>query len=1106
MVEAAISGSALIVLLLIIRALFRTHLTNRFRAALWAVALVRLLLPFSLAPSPISLMNALPSAAENPRPYIAQPAQDYSLPSAPVHTPEAENGTPAAVTPAGESVAPPAGESTGSPAVEATNSPAAAVTREDPVTGSDPEAAASSAAVSGGAAEEPSVSGEAAVSADTRVSAPPAAEEESAARRPDTRTLLTALYTAGCVIAGCYFVFINVSCARSLRRRRKFLFRHGSLAVYEAEGLRSPCIFGLPHPAIYVTPEVAADEKALRHVLAHESAHYRRGDHVWALLRALCLVLYWWDPIVYIGAAVSKADCELACDEIAIKRLGEAERYSYGLTLVGLVSPKRRAGDLLSAATTMTGSRRNIRERVEMIVKKPKNAAISLVAVLLIVTLTAACAFTGAETNSGFTPGIYVLDGSGSGVPQLVLKDDGSFELDLGLGEDYIATGEYTVDGSAVSLLGSGGTNYSLEFREGALVFLSAASDTMRYYPQPRSSRTVDDGATFSLLASLELTSECAGDYYADITGGDRNLAAFCPVLSLDEYGRFSLSRGALLPEPIEGSYTSSADGALTLVSNSGESFTFGAEGGGLVFDAGESARDLFLRGALEFERAEGSGGATVSVRYDNEIMCGFFEMPENVYGSLAGKYGWTDIAASRLLYKYDAYNDGGLSVYMANDSLSAVYVSYTKGNNVEIPLRGDYEIYSASGSAIDEDNAAIAVFRVTDHDFLTDIYFTDDGGLTWESAPRQPPSTYVGSASLYGNVIAGFASTDVGYVCIQNADGYFPALYLTFNGGRSWIEPENVPHAILIEDADSMSFTGIEGLTEAGYLSLYATSARGEEIWESVYTFNTEGRCCAMSSPVPVLVELMDGEEHTAYLDWDGVRDTVSYSAADSVGQLIINGTDYSDALTEYGGSMLPYAKIVDMDTEDGLLEIALGYKDEYGSEYTVLARYDDGALSFITGTMPGVEPLRYEEIGPDSLTFYIHGGGAIGTEPLDLLNGSWKHSQHYELVDFDSDTVIVPSYQELFLISDDGYRGAGPVATLADLPAYSLPVTESEQTTLPAGTDLIFYSTDNKSWASAIAPDGEMYWFQFSDFRHIEDASGNSLYIRDAFSGLEN
>ncbi len=50
-------------------------------------------------------------------------------------------------------------------------------------------------------------------------------------------------------------------------------------------------------------------------------------------LRSVCLAVYWFDPLVWIAAAVSKADGELACDEAAIQALGEGERIPYGKTL-----------------------------------------------------------------------------------------------------------------------------------------------------------------------------------------------------------------------------------------------------------------------------------------------------------------------------------------------------------------------------------------------------------------------------------------------------------------------------------------------------------------------------------------------------------------------------------------------------------------------------------------------------------------------------------------------------------------------------------------------------------------------------------------------------
>ena len=1014
MVEAAISGSALILLLLAVRAVFKKHLTSRFRCTLWALALLRLLLPIPLMPSPFSLMNALPQPAAAP---AQVPSYVYVSPSA----------LPA------------------------------------PTEGSA-EAAASSAPAPGGTPP--------AFESAPAVSEAPAEGSAAAAVGPDThgapawgvREALKAAWAAGSVCVGGWFLFINLSCARTLRRRRQFLFRHEGLDVYAAEGLRSPCIFGLPRPAVYLPPAVAGDGEARRHVLAHETAHYRRGDHIWALLRGLCLALYWWDPIVWLGAAAARSDCELACDERAIARLGEGERYRYGLTLVGLVSPARRAGDLLSAATTMTGSKRNIRERVDMIVKKPKNAAVSLAAVLLLVAFTTACAFTGAQTGTdGFTPGVYVME-NGADVPVLTLRDDGSFSLDLGREDQSRADGLYNVDGAAVTLAAYGGGSYLLEQREGALAFVAGGSDELRYYPQARSSRTLADGDAFVLSASLEGTAEAAGIWYADLSEGDTARAGLCPVLTLGSDGRFSLTRGSQL-DAIEGRY--SADGGVTLTSDSGESFVFTTDGESLLFDPEGSGRDLFLSGALAFRQADGGGEGTVSV--------GGAELPQAVWDDLAARHGWMPSSSQRM------YSLGGLSVYSDGYSLSDIYASYTGAEGVEISLSGGYHIYRISGSAIDEDNAAITVFRTTDHDVLADVFFTGDGGLTWQASTAQPPSTYVGSGSLYGDHSSQFISPDVGYVSVAGPDSYFPALYLTFNGGASWISCENIPHAILIEDADHITFDGIEGLTDDGYLRLYATSVRGGELWESVYTFTPEGRCCAMSDPVPQRVELMDGEEHSVHLDGPGVRDTVSYSAAGGVGRLVINGTDYSAALAGLGADMLPYAKIVDMDTADGLLEIALGYRDAGGSARTALAQYKDGALALVGGSLPG----------------------AAGRLPLGLLNSDWRYLQKYKMVYENGAPAVVPVEQELFIIPG-GEDAAGPVTTLEPLRAYAQPDTGSEQSTLPAGTDLIFNATDNVSWACAVAPDNEEYWLHFPDSQHVEDASGGALPVGDAFSGL--
>lgn len=101
----------------------------------------------------------------------------------------------------------------------------------------------------------------------------PAGEETAAlvARKPlDLKTLLGGIWLAGSAALAAAFLLSNLSFARRLRRLRVPLAAECSLPVYTLAGLPSPCLFGVLRPAVYVTPETAADPEMLRHVLAHE--------------------------------------------------------------------------------------------------------------------------------------------------------------------------------------------------------------------------------------------------------------------------------------------------------------------------------------------------------------------------------------------------------------------------------------------------------------------------------------------------------------------------------------------------------------------------------------------------------------------------------------------------------------------------------------------------------------------------------------------------------------------------------------------------------------------------------------------------------------------
>ncbi len=172
------------------------------------------------------------------------------------------------------------------------------------------------------------------------------------------------------------------------RLPRKIIRTYERIRIYTAEDLVSPCLYGMPgREAVYLTPELIEDTNRLCHVLTHELCHRKHGDSFWGILRGLLVTVYWFHPLVWVAAVLSKRDCELACDEAALMLLGEEERISYGETLLSIITRKARVFDLLCNATTMTGNGKSVKERIGFIAKKPQilRTAVALTAILMTV-------------------------------------------------------------------------------------------------------------------------------------------------------------------------------------------------------------------------------------------------------------------------------------------------------------------------------------------------------------------------------------------------------------------------------------------------------------------------------------------------------------------------------------------------------------------------------------------------------------------------------------------------------------------------------------------------------------------------------------------------
>ncbi len=212
--------------------------------------------------------------------------------------------------------------------------------------------------------------------------------------------VLKAVWHAGMYAMAAWFLLANLRFMLRLRRSRKpYPVENCPYPVYLTAELPSPCLFGLFRPAVYLTPASVESPETLRHVLAHETTHARHGDPIWSLLRCVCLAVYWFDPLVWAAAIVSRRDCELACDEGALKRLGEDERIPYGRTLLRLIPVARKPESPMLSATTMTAGKRELKDRVTRIAENRRTMGVALLAVVTAAALVCALTFTGAKPS-----------------------------------------------------------------------------------------------------------------------------------------------------------------------------------------------------------------------------------------------------------------------------------------------------------------------------------------------------------------------------------------------------------------------------------------------------------------------------------------------------------------------------------------------------------------------------------------------------------------------------------------------------------------------------------------------------------------------------------
>ncbi len=206
---------------------------------------------------------------------------------------------------------------------------------------------------------------------------------EPAAKALTAMQIFQIVWADGSALLGLWLLGTWLVFTVRLHKSRRFLGKHGRTNIYVADCIKSPCLAG-PVPAVYLTQDALQTNEA-ELILRHELTHLRHLDFLWSFCRTAAVIVYWWNPFIWLAAVCSKRDAELACDEAVAAGLSNAQRLAYARAI--LAQAPRKA-----AALSLAGP--PVKERILFLTKKQRTSVLCAILALLLVVSAAGCSLT----------------------------------------------------------------------------------------------------------------------------------------------------------------------------------------------------------------------------------------------------------------------------------------------------------------------------------------------------------------------------------------------------------------------------------------------------------------------------------------------------------------------------------------------------------------------------------------------------------------------------------------------------------------------------------------------------------------------------------------
>lgn len=146
-----------------------------------------------------------------------------------------------------------------------------------------------------------------------------------------------AIWLIGIAVLIIYSVYATVKLYRNLR-----FAKHLEDNIYIINGYKTPFVFGIVNPKIYLPNHLTESEKS--YVLLHEQTHIKRLDHIVKLAFFIVTCIHWFNPLVWAAFYLMGEDMELSCDEKVVKQMGNSIKKEYSSSLLSMSTGRRILG------------------------------------------------------------------------------------------------------------------------------------------------------------------------------------------------------------------------------------------------------------------------------------------------------------------------------------------------------------------------------------------------------------------------------------------------------------------------------------------------------------------------------------------------------------------------------------------------------------------------------------------------------------------------------------------------------------------------------------------------------------------------------------------